>query len=165
LLGSPFVNTTVVSTLISTLACPSDRVPPITDSGGLNTADPYNRQQARQCNYLFCCGFYMEYYCHGAPFYAAFLPQPQAQAAFFSDYSTRIAQFRDGLSNTVLVGEARQEMISSPGPSWGSGYHTASHGRAPRPQDDPAAAQWLPNYPAGPLVDVDFPGSVTATSN
>src|SRR5262249_12885600 len=37
-----------------------------------------------------------------------------------------------GLSNTIAVGESRQEQCSSSfGPRWGSGTHTAVHGYVP----------------------------------
>jgi prepilin-type processing-associated H-X9-DG protein len=49
----------------------------------------------------------------------------------------------DGLSNTVAVGESKQEHVLEPnGPYWGSGTHTCCHGAV---RDD----RWHINYPAG----------------
>ncbi len=143
-IGNPFVNTTVVGTVVATFACPSDRKPlAVTD-----TFNPeYWRYNAMRSNYGFSCSVYDDYACVGAR-----PPDPMYQGAFFTDLSTTLGDFQDGTSSSFLVGEARQ-INSSPdyGPYWGSGTHTAVHQRIVPPSVDPDAARvFAPNHADNP---------------
>ena len=67
------------------------------------------------------------------------------------------AAFTDGTSNTFLAGESvngvgKYDVGPPPrfGPYWGSGTHTAVHGRI-RPPSQANAIAFLPNAPAGIL--------------
>ncbi len=154
-MGSPLVNTTVVGTLVATFACPSDQAPTIADSGAVNHWDLYSRSNARRSNYLFCTAIYTDYDCvpGGA------LPVQSLQGAFFTDISTSLSDFRDGSSNTCMIGEARQIGLSTNwGPYWGCGSHTSSHGRGFSILSDASAPDFLPNAPAGPATG-NPPGS------
>ena len=147
--GTPLVNTTVVGALVSTYACPSDQPPPVVDTGAVNQFDLYSRSQARRSNYLFCTALYTDYDCPAG----GNLPNPALQGAFYTDISTTMSDFRDGTSNTCMVGEARQiGLFDAFGPYWGSGCHTASHGRGFSVTVDASAPDYLPNAPSGPAT-------------
>jgi prepilin-type processing-associated H-X9-DG protein len=77
-----------------------------------------------------------------------------------TDLSTSIADIRDGTSNTMMAGESTngvshydQGGTGSPprfGPYWGSGTHTAVHGRIDPPSST-SAISFLPNAGSGYL--------------
>jgi prepilin-type processing-associated H-X9-DG protein len=143
LLGSSVVNTTVVGTLVSVFACPSDDRPVTVDTGAGDTS-PYSRQNARRSNYLLSSGVYTEYDCIAPG--STGMPLAQYQGAFYNDISTSLSDFKDGTSNTMMIGESRQINIYSEfGPYWGSGTHTSTHGRVIYPSDTVDAPYWLPN--------------------
>jgi len=144
LLGDQSANTTVVGTMVSVFACPSDD-PPIVDS--LTGTTTYSRSNARHSNYMFSTGPYTDYNCLGK--ITPSRPAKQWQAAFYTDISTGPRDFRDGMSNSFMVGESPMEKISSSYvPAWGSGYHTSVHGRIIHPGYSANYAAWLPNAPA-----------------
>jgi prepilin-type N-terminal cleavage/methylation domain-containing protein/prepilin-type processing-associated H-X9-DG protein len=114
-------NVDVVGTYIKVYQCPSDPQNP-----GLiyNTAGtgPYAETNGRLSNYLFSCYLATDY----TPDWQAF----RWDAGMFGTNSAcSFDMVKDGLSSTIAVGEARQEMVSSSfAPRWGSGTHTAVHG-------------------------------------
>jgi prepilin-type N-terminal cleavage/methylation domain-containing protein/prepilin-type processing-associated H-X9-DG protein len=144
--GDAAVNTTVVGTLVATFACPSDGAP-----GVLTRTTPakdfYLANEARRSNYMFCTGNTTDYNCEHI------LPPSKERAAFFNGYATKVQEFRDGTSNTALVGESVQEKYTSVfGPYWGAGLHTAVHGRvipplAPDGKPYDYYQYYLPNKP------------------
>ncbi len=150
LLGSAYANTTVVGTLVSSFACPSDEEPEIAEESGTG---PYSRQSARRSNYLLCSSKYTEYDCGSAldptinKVNAAALKNifRSARGMFYTDYSTRISEVKDGLSNTCMIAESKQlgKTSTSYGPYWGSGTHTSTHGVV-YPPNSPTT---LPNAP------------------
>jgi prepilin-type N-terminal cleavage/methylation domain-containing protein/prepilin-type processing-associated H-X9-DG protein len=120
-------NTAVVGTRIKIYECPSDAEPAIENEGGTG---PYSRQNARRSNYLFSCGQITDY------------SQPSENSAIYAgafghNSRTKLSEIRDGLSNTIGVGESVQLKNGTPGtstlfgPYWGSGTHTASQGYTP----------------------------------
>jgi prepilin-type N-terminal cleavage/methylation domain-containing protein/prepilin-type processing-associated H-X9-DG protein len=140
LVGSAFVNTTVVGSRLSVFLCPSDDTPPPAIDYDVNGTSPYSRQKAQRSNYLLCTGIYTEYDCivNGPP-------NALYQGMFFNDISTTMADIKDGTSNTAMIGESRQINIYDVfGPYWGSGTHTSTHGRT-LPPSNASARFWLPN--------------------
>ncbi|MBX6313797.1 MAG: DUF1559 domain-containing protein [Isosphaeraceae bacterium] len=136
LVGTPLVNTTVVGTMFSIFACPSDEAPTIEDDGlqsGL-----ISRQHAMRSNYLLCTAGYDDTTCM-ASLRALSPPQSRPnkklQGAFFSDYSTRTRDFGDGMSVTCMAGESLQihtdpnhTPADGVGPYWASGTYMSTHG-------------------------------------
>ena len=163
LLGSAFVNTTVVGTLVSSFACPSDQPPvqhPVV-AGLTDGTGPYSMQNAMESNYLVNAATYTEYNCPGLT--GAGLPSPTAQGPFYNDISVTIAQIRDGTSNTIMVGESLQPPSHYStwfGPYWGSGTHTSTHGRI-LPPSSSVAGGCAPNGPTG----IFYPTASPATKN
>jgi prepilin-type N-terminal cleavage/methylation domain-containing protein/prepilin-type processing-associated H-X9-DG protein len=134
-IGSAVVNSTVVGSLVSVFACPSDQPPDVQNDTGAT----YSRTNARRSNYFFCSTLWMEYY--GPYAWGGSLPDyvQTTRGAFITDMSTRLREITDGLSNTTLVGESPQIHTSSVwGPYWGSGVHTSTNGSV---------------YPLPPLVN------------
>jgi len=75
-------------------------------------------------NYLFSTGYYTDYdrdYANLAIW---------ARGAFGNNGAANLTM-QDGTSNTIAIGEGRQQWRSSTsyGPYWGAGTHTAVHGR------------------------------------
>ncbi len=129
------VNTEVVGTYLKVYTCPSDDNPP--PVGNLaQIGHPYQEWNGRRSNYLFNSYKETDY---SAPYAAG-----RATAGMFGNNgAARFADVRDGLSNTVMVGEARQQMCNAyHGPRWGSGTYTSVHGYVPDPF-------FHINYPAG----------------
>ncbi len=157
LLGSAWVNTTVVGSMIASYVCPSDIYPaqqhpsiaPVYRAGYnyATTTWAYSMQNAMESNYLVSAGYYTDYNCPGPT--GAGNPNPIYQGAFFSDLSIDIARIQDGTSNTFLVGESKQAPGKYDpwyGPFWGSGCHTSTHGLI-RPPTDRYAGACAPNGP------------------
>jgi prepilin-type N-terminal cleavage/methylation domain-containing protein/prepilin-type processing-associated H-X9-DG protein len=137
-------NTTVTQALISSYICPSDPgLPPYTNA----TSIYYCGNNAQRTNYMFCASQYYETY-NGNYWTTNTRPQ---DAAIFSgcDWSTTIAQIKDGTSNTTLMGEAPQvKWQVYYGGFWGQGLWTSSHVMV-----YPLTSIWqssLPNAPALP---------------
>jgi prepilin-type N-terminal cleavage/methylation domain-containing protein/prepilin-type processing-associated H-X9-DG protein len=135
-------NEAVVGTYIKTYTCPSDQNPPPLDTYYLTEKDvpggywAYSGPSQRRSNYLFSCYTATDY----TPNWTA---GSRFSGMFGSNSRCRLADVHDGLSNTIAVGEARQQMCSSYfGPRWGAGVHTAVHGYG-------ATYQYAINYPAG----------------
>jgi len=150
-LGNPLVNTTVVGSLMAVYTCPSDNTPAVVNETGTG---PYSRQEARRSNYMFVTGGYTDYDCPGGLKLGA--PNSAYMAAFYTDNSTGIKDFKDGLSNSALVGESKQDHTATQyGPYWGSGTHTAVHGRILTAAYSTAAIDYLPNAPASALSGVN----------
>jgi prepilin-type N-terminal cleavage/methylation domain-containing protein/prepilin-type processing-associated H-X9-DG protein len=130
LVGSAYVNTTVVGTMIASFVCPSDIFPSALQATSFAAGTgPYSEQNARESNYLVSSAVYQEYSCPGGT--GAGNPLSNFQGMFFNDLSVDTARIRDGTSNTFMAGESLQppgHIFSEFGPFWGSGAHTSTHG-------------------------------------
>jgi prepilin-type N-terminal cleavage/methylation domain-containing protein/prepilin-type processing-associated H-X9-DG protein len=146
-------NEEVVGTYIKTYTCASDHNPPevCNDYGhpaNYTVIPPipelvyhhaYSRQSARRSNYLFASYFDTD----ATPKY----PGGPIAGAFGTNGAATILAVSDGLSNTILVGESRQNHVETPyGPYWGSGTHSCCHGIV-------TDERWHINYPAGLTPD------------
>jgi prepilin-type N-terminal cleavage/methylation domain-containing protein/prepilin-type processing-associated H-X9-DG protein len=126
--GGFMANTTVVGTLVSVYVCPDSNVSvPITTAG---TA-AYAMTNGRRGDYLLACSQYYEAYNGTYQTTVSWQGHPPDSGVFSgSDIPTRIAEIRDGTSNTVMVGEGSEPKTStSYGPYWGAGAWTSTHGR------------------------------------
>jgi prepilin-type N-terminal cleavage/methylation domain-containing protein/prepilin-type processing-associated H-X9-DG protein len=149
LAGSAIVNTTVVGSVVSSYWCPSDQAPPAETYAETGTG-PYSMNKARRSNYGTCAGQYTEYNCMTP----ATPNAPPDRAMFYTDYSTSLADVRDGTSNTAMIGEKSSATINWCagfwyfGPYWGSGTHTSTHLLVWPPTSANAPAS-VPNAPWG----------------
>src|SRR5205823_4950455 len=116
--GSDVVNTTVTGMIVSAYLCPSDDPALAITSNPTTTTDFYERNNVARSNHLFVTGNYTDYNCG----YTYPNVAQRYKAPFWTDYSVRIAEIRDGTSNTMLVGESVQiKQSTSYGPYWGAG--------------------------------------------
>jgi prepilin-type N-terminal cleavage/methylation domain-containing protein/prepilin-type processing-associated H-X9-DG protein len=147
LLGTAYVNTTVVGSMIASFVCPSDIYPAMLQKASYAAGTgPYSMQSARESNYLVSSSLYTEYSCPGGK--GAGAPTPSYQGMFYNDISIDIARVRDGTSNTFMAGESLQgpgHVSSVYGPYWGSGTHTSTHGTIYAPFQMPYTLMFLPN--------------------
>lgn len=141
LVGDPAVNTTVVSSLVAAYWCPSDVEPEVHNYEGSGV---YAHQFARRSNYMFCASRFND---DVNPATYGGRPPIKERGAFFSDLATRLGDFRDGTSNTTMIGESVQiRHDSSWGPFWGSGTHTSTHGIV-YPPNQSLYPRHMPNAP------------------
>ncbi|MFG0335245.1 MAG: DUF1559 domain-containing protein [Maioricimonas sp. JB049] len=123
-------NRPVYSQKLAVFLCPSDDLAgEVVNSSANNSGSFYERNDVARSNYLFATGAYTDY----NPSYNVYRTSTQDLGAFGNDGATTIGFIKDGSSNTIIVGEARQQSTStSYGPYWGAGTHTCCHGRTPR---------------------------------
>jgi len=162
IVGTQLVNTTVTSTMIATFWCPSDSQPTAVTDANTASTWPYQRYLAMRSNYLLNNTNLTDYNCPGSGATIQSVNQ-QARGPFYNDTSASLADIRDGTSNTLLAGESVNGVskydqgstaapVSPPrfGPYWGSGTHTAVHGRIDPPSST-SAISFLPNAGSGYL--------------
>jgi prepilin-type N-terminal cleavage/methylation domain-containing protein len=144
--GDPAVNTTVVSTILNSYWCPSDRYPDRYSDGSVILL-------AARSNYMLNAAYYTEYDCPTSNTYIS-----ARMGAFVFDLSHPIASFTDGLSNTIIATESKQIKLGPAwSPFWGAGAHASTTYWVPTPEY-PTAAWWMPNgyppyYPAPGIVN------------
>jgi prepilin-type processing-associated H-X9-DG protein len=122
--GNP--NRIVAAQPIKTYTCPADTSPAPAAIGSA-AGSMYERLApgVARSNYLFSTGYYTDYdrdWTSSAIW---------ARGAFGNNGAANITNMQDGTSNTLAIGEGRQDWrtSSSYGPYWGAGTHTAVHGR------------------------------------
>jgi prepilin-type N-terminal cleavage/methylation domain-containing protein/prepilin-type processing-associated H-X9-DG protein len=139
----PNVNDVVAATNIKIYVCPSDQNPPPVETRNPYTpADFYTMVSASRSNYLFSTGAYTDY---NADWKST---SPQARGAFGNNGAVSLGMVTDGLSNTIAIGESLQRWHNGStvfGPYWGTGTHTAVHGRG-------YYNNFTPNFPYGPCA-------------
>jgi len=130
-------NEVVVGTNVKTYVCPSDQNPPAVENFSLSGGYwAYSGSNQRRSNYLFNCYKATDYN-------STYTVSSTDAGAFGTNGAATLTTIRDGTSNSITVGEARQQMCSSYfGPRWGAGVHTAVHGYVPD-------YRFHINYPAG----------------
>ena len=113
----------VAGHLLKVYVCPSDRDPE-TFSSSPGGTDFYEATELRRSNYLFCSGGETDYSANWADTW------PQWRGAFGNNGSAKLADYIDGTSSTIAVGESKQNKTYTNvfGPYWGAGTHTAVHG-------------------------------------
>src|SRR5690606_12179183 len=146
-------NEHVFSQQLAVMSCPSAPEPELTSSA---TANAYQRRNARRGTYLFATGWYEDrshpYGRYSGSTVALSRPgdpsstfNANVQGVFGNNGAAKIADIKDGTSNTVMIGEAVGSGIyktsSSYGPYWGSGVHTCCHGRVVAGRDQLGAAE------------------------
>ena len=131
-------NFTVASQNVKIYVCPADENPPPTETYKPNSSDFYSMLDARRSNYLFNTGAYTDYDADWSKTSARY------RGPFGNNGAIALVRVKDGTSNTIAVGESRQQWHTSEifGPYWGTGTHTAVHGRSYYPN-------FTPNYPYG----------------
>jgi len=133
-------NDAVAATRVKTYICPGDEnPPPIETRNPGNSTDFYEMVSAARSNYLFSTGAYTDYDADWTN------TSPGARGAFGNNGACSIARVTDGTSNTIAIGESLQKWHNGStvfGPYWGTGTHTAVHGRG-------YYSNFAPNYPYG----------------
>ena len=132
------VNQRVVGTHIKTYTCPSDENPAFMRSERtyISTYWAYAEEDGRRSNYLFGAFRATDY----TPDYST---GRSDSGMFGTNGACTLTNVPDGTSNTIMVGETKQQQCSLYfGPRWGAGTHTAVHGYVPD-------ARFHINYPAG----------------
>lgn len=125
--GDENTNSRVWRVKLAVHVCPSDPMEAPLRSMSVGSTTFYNAVNARRSNYFFSTGQLTDYNSsHGA--YKA--GNYRYRGVFGNDGAEVVDHIKDGSSNTLMLGEAKQEHNShSYGPYWGSGTHTCCHGR------------------------------------
>jgi len=119
---TPNPNRLVTQQLIKIYVCPSDNPPSAFVDSPRGTGF-YERDSIYRTNYLFNTGYYTDYDRDWAATGAAY------RGAFGNNGAASITNMPDGTSNTIAIGESRQDKSSSSYGGWHSGTHTSVHGR------------------------------------
>jgi len=137
---NPNTNDVVAGTYIKTYTCPGDENPgPVVNYNPYTPSQFYTMVSGRRSNYAFNTGAYTDYDTdwRNCP--------PYARGPFGNNGATSVTHVTDGTSNTIAVGEMLQQFHNGStifGPYWGTGTHTAVHGRG-------YYSNFTPNYPYG----------------
>jgi prepilin-type N-terminal cleavage/methylation domain-containing protein/prepilin-type processing-associated H-X9-DG protein len=118
----PNPNRLVQQQLVPTFLCPADN-PPAQVTYQPRTTTFYERDSVYRTNYLFSTGYYTDYDRDWNQTGA------QYRGAFGNNGAANLNSMPDGTSNTIAIGESRQEKNSSSYGPYFSGTHTAVHGR------------------------------------
>src|SRR5688500_12083443 len=115
---NPNPNRIVATTSLKVMNCASDANPPPQRTNAARSPDPYEREDARRSNYLFnlggpvdqTSGFYENWGTGAGNF----------RGPFGINGAASITTIRDGTSNTIAIGESKQQHLSANyGPFWG----------------------------------------------
>jgi len=118
-------NRVVASTKVKTYLCPSDDdLPPVITTDAAGSFYERLAPGVARGNYFFSTGYYTDYDRDWAQ------SATWARGAFGNNGASNLTM-QDGTSNTLAIGEGRQQWrtSSSYGPYWGGGTHTSVHGR------------------------------------
>jgi prepilin-type N-terminal cleavage/methylation domain-containing protein len=144
-------NRVVAQANIPIYMCPSDTAPGGVQNRMPGTADYYEAWNARRSNYLFSTGYYTDYNADWVT------TSRQYRGIFGNNGATSVSRMTDGSSNTIMIGESVQMHHTSTvyGPYWGTGTHTAVHGRGiVYDSVSGTFVPWgTPNYPYGACGD------------
>jgi len=146
----PNPNRGVGGTYLKIMTCPSDENPgaQITSSD-VRTPAAYEREATRRSNYLFNIGNNIDQ----SGFWSG--QGKGLRGPFGINGAENLKTIRDGTSNTIAIGESKQDHLSSSyGPYWGNGLHTAVTGRisgydVTQAPTQPNSNCWKPNYSYG----------------
>lgn len=116
-------NRIVNQTLVKTLVCPSDQSPPPQVNDAPRGTGFYERDNVYRINYLFNSGFYTDYDRDWDQTGAQF------RGPFGNNGASNLNNMQDGTSNTIAIGESRQEKNASAYGPYMAGTHTSVHGR------------------------------------
>jgi prepilin-type processing-associated H-X9-DG protein len=137
---NPNPNDAVAAALVKIYVCPADDSPPRVETRNPYTqSDFYTMVSARRSNYLFSTGAYTDYDADYSQ------TSSTLKGAFGNNGAASLAKMPDGTSNTIAIGESVQKWHNGStvfGPYWGTGTHTAVHGRG-------YYNNFTPNYPYG----------------
>jgi prepilin-type N-terminal cleavage/methylation domain-containing protein/prepilin-type processing-associated H-X9-DG protein len=120
---NPNPNRLVTQSLVKTYVCPSDTNPPPQAVDTPRSNSFYERDSVYRTNYLFNTGYYTDYDRDWINTGA------QYRGPFGNNGAANLSSIPDGTSNTIAIGESRQEKNSSSYGGYFSGTHTAVHGR------------------------------------
>ena len=119
---TPNPNRGVTQTRVKIYSCPADQDPPQAVDTPRST-NFYERDSVWRTNYLFNTGYYTDYDRDWDQTGAAY------RGPFGNNGAANITNMGDGTSNTIAIGESRQEKNSTAYGGYFSGTHTAVHGR------------------------------------
>jgi prepilin-type N-terminal cleavage/methylation domain-containing protein/prepilin-type processing-associated H-X9-DG protein len=147
-IGQDTANSVVYTTYLKVYTCPGDKNPPEVVLDSPNSSNFYERNNVRRANYLFNTGTYTDY---DADYLKTNISY---RGVFGNNGACGIRDIHDGTSNTIAIGESRQQTISTSfGPYWGAGTHTSVHGRILNPVYGNTAIWYSSiNYPNGRVV-------------